>query len=762
MVSRRNFLAWLAAILGGTQDPRAQTPPRTLPGSAGQTSTQSPLDGIVNETLVPGSVHHLDYQPVTYVCGRGEAENYFRHFPKPSRYDQDLVSNCNLRQEAVYEGIQRLEQYLAGTRVNSVATRVGQEQAMRAHYVLGQLLAFVGNIEKAREHFQAEYELARLLGRRDDQVELRKIFGILEFRQAQLENWIRIHNPAASIFPLASTSHFTKVGSCERSVQDFLAYLSRKPSDLEERWLLNLGFMAVGKYPEAVPKELLLSPAAFHSEDDIGQFVDVAPSLGLDVFAMAGGVIMDDMDNDGFLDLVVSSADPCQPLHYFHNNGDGTFSDRTERAGLAGQLGGLNLVQADFNNDGWLDILVMRGAWQTPVRHSLLRNNGDGTFADVTQQAGLAFPTATQAAGWADFDNDGHLDLFVGNENAPSQLFHNNGNGTFTDVAHRAGVHRIAFTKGATWGDYDNDGYPDLYVSNEGDENFLYHNNHDGTFTELAGRLRVEKPIWSFPVWFFDYDNDGWLDLYVSSHIESVTEVLRGYLGLRRRAETQALYRNLAGKAFQNVTRETHLDRVTMPMGANFGDVDNDGYLDFYLGTGAPSYAALVPNMLFRNREGKRFVEITASSGTGSLQKGHGVAIGDLFHEGEPAIVAQLGGMVPGDKYYTAVFRNPGTHNNWLSVKLVGVKTNRAAVGARIKLTIEERAGRRRSIFRHVSSGGSFGASPLEQQIGVGKAARIETLEVWWPTSNTTQVFRDLAVNQRIEVHEFARRFAVR
>ena len=194
-------------------------------------------------------------------------------------------------------------------------------------------------------------------------------------------------------------------------------------------------------------------------------------------------------------------------------------------------------------------------------------------------------------------------------------------------------------------------------------------------------------------------------------------------------------------------------------MGANFGDVDNDGWLDFYLGTGAPSYGALIPNMLFRNVEGNRFVDITASSGTGSLQKGHGVAIGNLLHDGQPALYAQLGGMVPGDRYYSALFKSPGNGNSWINLKLIGVKTNRAAIGARIKLTVEDSAHQRRDIHRHVCSGGSFGSSPLEQLIGVGKARRIESLEIDWPTSKTRQTFHDVGLNQYIEVKEFDKEY---
>ncbi len=155
---------------------------------------------------------------------------------------------------------------------------------------------------------------------------------------------------------------------------------------------------------------------------------------------MAAGIIVDDFDNDGLLDVVTSSFDMCAPMHFFHNNGDGTFADRTAQSGLGNQLGGLNIIQADYNNDGCLDILVLRGGWEIPQRKSLLRNNCNGTFTDVTKEAGLAEPTSTQTAVWADINNDGLLDLYVGNENGPNQLFLNNGDGTFKDISRASGT----------------------------------------------------------------------------------------------------------------------------------------------------------------------------------------------------------------------------------------------------------------------------------------------------------------------------------
>ena len=448
--------------------------------------------------------------------------------------------------------------------------------------------------------------------------------------------------------------------------------------------------------------------------------------------------------------------DSCQAMQFFRRTESGQFARVISRS-LDSQLGGLNLVHADYDNDGCKDILVLRGGWELAQRKSLLHNDCHGSFTDVTARVGLAVPTtSSQTAVWTDFNNDGRLDLFVGNENASAQLFQQRPDGTFVDVAAAAGVAKSAFTKGVTAGDYDNDGWPDLYVSNNPGPNFLYHNNGNGTFTELGQAAGVTGPSRGFATWFFDYDNDGWPDLFVTSYFISVEESARTYLGLPTNAGTLKLYRNLGDGTFRDVTRQTALDKVYMPMGANFGDIDNDGFLDIYLGTGSPSYASLLPNVLLRNRGGTSFVDVTASSGTGEWHKGHGVAFADLDGDGEEEIIEEIGGAAPGDAHALRLYRNPGHGNDWLNVTLSGRRSNRWAIGARVSVTVEDFAGSRRAIHRTVGSGGSFGGSPLRQHLGLGRGAHIAALDIWWPASNTRQHFTDVAVNQSIEITESA------
>ncbi|MGH9528350.1 MAG: FG-GAP-like repeat-containing protein, partial [Terriglobales bacterium] len=689
------------------------------------------------------------------VGGKGEADLAFRSFSKPEGWSQDLNELCEIRTKSYSAILDELEKNQLRMNVEGLAKGTTLDQ-IETHYAMANLYSYKGTMDKAVAEWEAAYQLARaqLPGAMP---ELEEVLGIAYLHKSEMENDVYRNPGDRCIFPPRIDIRYEKPADSEKAVEYLTKYLDRQPDAFDVRWLLNLAYMTLGGYPSSVPQKYLIAPSLFESKETVPRFVDVAPSTGIKTYDESGGLIVDDFDNDGLLDVVLSDFDQCAPLRFFHNNGDGTFTDKTAQAGLSDQLGGLNLLQTDYNNDGCLDILVLRGAWEFPQRKSLLRNNCDGTFTDVTKAAGLAEPaTQTQTAVWADIDNDGFLDLIVGNENSPLQLFQNNGNGTFTDISHAAGVDRVGFTKAVAAADYDNDGYVDFYASNLNGDNFLFHNNHNRTFTEVALQAGVQQPWQSFAAWFFDYDNDGWPDLFVTSYYVSADESVRTYLGFPHNAETLKLYRNLGNGTFKDVTAEAGLDKVFMPMGANFGDIDNDGYLDIYLGTGNPSYASLLPNILLRNHDGKYFVDVTASSGTGELHKGHGVAFADMNNGGSEDLLEEVGGAVPGDAHAFRFFENPGNGNDWINLHLIGVKSNRAAIGARIKVTVEDEGRGRRYIYRSVGSGGSFGASPLEQHLGLGKSARITDLEIWWPASNTRQHFSSIATNQFVEIKEFA------
>jgi tetratricopeptide (TPR) repeat protein len=696
-------------------------------------------------------------RPTLSVDGFSEANAALSSIDKPDDWNQSPRQICDLRMQSVGNVKAALSRRLGPELVKTRADYAPSD-VMEAHMALGQLYAYDGEMARAIEQFEAARRIAEteLPAALPDMIQS---LGVAHLHKAEMDNGLYRTPGDRCLLSVRGGRALEKSDDFDAAVDYFTRLLDMRSDDIEARWLINVGYMATGGYPGLVPPRYVMPPSDFASSEDVGRFVDVSAKAGVNSFSSAGGVIVEDFDNDGELEILTSNFDSCGQMQLFDRGPSGTFVDRASQAGLTDQLGGLNLLQTDFNNDGCKDVLVLRGGWELAQRKSLLRNNCDGTFTDVTAASGLARPaTSTQTAAWTDIDNDGFVDLFVGNEDAPAQLFRNRGNGTFEDIAAAAGLARTAFTKAVHAGDVDNDGYADLYVSNLRGANFLYRNNRDRTFTDLAAAAGVTGADRGFPAWFFDFDNDGWDDLFVSSYFLSIEENARTYLRLPFNARTQKLYRNLGNGRFADVTAQTNMAKVFMPMGSNFGDIDNDGFLDIYLGTGSPSYGALKPSVLLRNKEGKTFVDVTASSGTGEMHKGHGVAFADLDNDGDEEIVFKVGGATPGDAHAFRLFENPGHGNDWLGVSLVGVKTNRAAFGARITVTVENSGGGRRSIHRTVNSGGSFGASPLQQHIGLGQAARIVDLEVFWPVSNTRQHFANVATNQVVEIRELADR----
>jgi hypothetical protein len=314
--------------------------------------------------------------------------------------------------------------------------------------------------------------------------------------------------------------------------------------------------------------------------------------------------------------------------------------------------------------------------------------------------------------------------------------------------------------KGATADDYDNDGWQDLYVSVMGKPDHLFRNlgmpGKTPKFADVTAHAGVAEPNMSFTCWFFDYDNDGWPDIFVSGYWATVPNIVREYIGQKDKAvgDRPRLYHNNRDGTFTDVSHEAHLDQLLLTMGANFGALDNDGWLDFYAGTGAAPLTNIVPHQMFRNDHGRTFQNVTTSGGFGHLQKGHAVAFGDIDNTGNQDVFEVIGGAYTADKFWSALFKNPGHGNHWVKLNLVGIKANRFAVGARIRVQTTE-DGKPREIFRTVNSGGSFGASSLRPHMGLGKASAIDALEIRWPGSGLVQHFNGpISADRVYEIRE--------
>ena len=490
------------------------------------------------------------------------------------------------------------------------------------------------------------------------------------------------------------------------------------------------------------------------------------------------GVCVADYDGDGYQDIYfVNGRDLYQRgisarNALYRNNGDGTFTDVTETAGVSGTGYGLGCVWGDYDNDGFPDLYVTQYG-----RNVLYHNNGDGTFTDVTDKAGVAgmeFGTLFHSgATFFDYDRDGLLDLYVGGyvglENGPRYcnisgartscppsvykgtadiLYHNNGDGTFSNVTKAAKIYEPQgknLAVGAA--DYDNDGWPDLFVANDGLNAYLYHNQHNGTFEEvgvITGMALTAQgnTMAAMCISLGDYDNDGWLDLFITDFQKN----------------SDHLWHNNRKGSFDEVSDQAGITvptRDVLSFGGGFFDYDNDGWLDLFVANGHvyPEVEQVSPdvhfkqiNSLFHNEGNGKFVETTKTAGSGfeTPYAGRGVAFADFDNDGFVDVLVANNGDPP------LLLRNSGGNgNHFLNIKLVGHKSNRDAMGARIRVF----AGGL-SQMREVAGGGSYlSQSDLRAHFGLGKATRVESIEVSWP-SGQKQTFRDLDVDKFYTIEE--------
>ena len=410
------------------------------------------------------------------------------------------------------------------------------------------------------------------------------------------------------------------------------------------------------------------------------------------------------------------------------------------------------------------------GRWDNPAPLSLLRNKGGGVFEDVTRASGLGEPISSESAAWGDYDDDGWLDLFVCGEyhirdpdpaarkldqTGRCRLYHNQRDGTFKDVAAAAGVINERLAKGSAWGDYDGDGRLDLFVSNMRQECRLYHNQGDGTFKDVAHELGVTGGPASFSCWFWDFDNDGRLDLFVNDYHGSLADVAAHYVGIEvKEAGHPHLYRNLGDKGFRDVGPEMGLTWAITAMGANFGDIDNDGFLDAYFGTGRMTFSELVPNVMLKNVDGRPFRGRHRVIPDRAPAEGPRHLLRRLGLRRRPGHLRRDGGGVPG---------RPGCERplpesrTWPPLAEGQADRDQdQPVGHRCPDPGRSEGGRRPHALdlSVVGNNGSFGGNPLIETIGLGDATSVSRLRVTWPTSRTHQDFQDLAPDQMIAITE--------
>ena len=587
--------------------------------------------------------------------------------------------------------------------------------------------------------------------------------GLAEFRLGEadkaaerFENIIQNYRRHSGAYYYLGVYHL-RHGNPQEAATNFKEALRLKPRDPETLWNLWTAYTKLGGYPAELPEEFKIQPwEGFGTSNSMGQdslFTDIAPDLKMDKVDGGRGSAWGDYDKDGDLDIVAVGT--YQPHALFRNNGDGTFTNVADQAGVADPRGGWGSLFADYDNDGYPDLYITRGGWSGAEENTLYHNNGDGTFTDVTHTAGVADPQSSFCAAWADYDNDGYLDLYIANgvigDGAANVLYHNNGDGTFTNTADIAGVANTGNSLGTAWGDYNKDGYIDLHVVNYGQSNVLYRNNGDGTFTDVTPttgmNLSVTDPFVTF---FLDVDNDADLDIFISNS-GSFQAFIAGQItgAATHDSDRQVLYRNNGDGTFTDVTHESGLYHAYGAMGANFGDINSDGYLDIYLATGAPQMGRLERDALFQNNGDGTFTDATFALGLGNVGKGHGVTFADADADGDVDIYVPVGGAFLGDQWHNLFYQNTGSGNNWLTLKLIGVKSNRDAIGAKVTVRIGNSI-----IYREVSGGCGFGSTnSLPLEIGLGTHTKVDTLEILWP-SGQVDTHRNLSVNQKIVITE--------
>ena len=638
----------------------------------------------------------------------------------------------------------------------------------------GILAIYSGQFEDATHSFERALELALFMDLQTKElVELHALLGVVALRRGEVDNNLGRDKPMTHRFPTPTAGIQTVKEGYREAIKQFQEAMKGEPNDLRLRWLLNIARMKAGDYPARVAPEVLIPVEKPNAEAAGIRFEDISRRIGLQDAGpnLAGVGLFDDFDGDAFPDLFINTLNTAFGSVFYRNTRKGAFEDRAGTLGLENQVYVKNGAAADYDNDGLLDIFLVRGGGERPFRPTLLKNLGNGAFRDDTLLAGLIEPIAGEAAVWGDYNNDGYVDLFVVGEFRSTKeeftessrpdlrnrcrLYQNLKDGTFRDVAGQAGVENLECAKGAAWGDIDEDGDLDLFVANLNGPSRLYRNNGGGRFQDAAEALGIIGIERAASCWFWDFDNDGHLDLFVNDVGGTLAEMVEARLGNPTSPDHHPrLFRNLGTGRFTEIGAEIGLDRVKLPMGCNFADIDNDGYLDVFISGGFNAVESLVPSVLLRNAEGERFEDISIASNASLLNKSHSVSFADFDADGDLDLFLQCGGIVPGDQSYNLLLQNNSPRRPSLQIKLHGTKANRSALGARIKAAYKTSAGESRTLYRTVGDNSSLGGNSLVQSLGLPDAKQVDEIEIQWPGTKPPQRFQNLAANQQIEITE--------
>jgi tetratricopeptide (TPR) repeat protein len=522
------------------------------------------------------------------------------------------------------------------------------------------------------------------------------------------------------------------------------AALDANPDNAPARYWTWLAAQKLGGYPAEIPAANRMEMKTGWNATSL-EYEDIAARAGLDKTSGGRGIAVFDYDGDGRLDVAIACAHGGISL--YRNNGDGTFKDVSVESGLYHAVNGFGMAAGDYNNSGYPSLAVVRMGFYGGMIE-LWRNNGDGTFTDVSVASGISAWAPSFTCSWVDYDCDGKLDLFVCtnlgglfDRKVQHKLYHNNGDGTFTERAQQAGIVSPWGAIGHSWGDYNNDGFPDLFLSNAIGRPQLFRNNGDGTFTDVTTAAQLDVPALAFNAQFCDVDNDGWLDIIQytwSIHEDTIHSMRTG--SAPPYGHATRVYKNNRNGTFSVISPQLGLTECWGSMSGNAADINNDGYLDIVLGNGGPLVDRNEPMVVLEN-DGKRFRNITFTAGLPFMGKGHGINCADLFGDGRLAILCATGGAYPGDLMTTSVFAPKHRPGNYLSVVLEGTRSNRGAVGARLKLT----AGGREQ-HRVINGGSNFGCLPPQQHFGLGDLEQVDLLEINWP-SGIRQILVSLPAN---------------